>query len=326
MTEKQTTTGKQPAERLAKPLSPDTYTWKDFGSYLFHLMLPQAFVVQSSYPMIDAAVGVEKKYKVDPWGRAKNSVKMLWPVVYARPEKAIEKGQALRELHRSIKGVDKQGAKYFALDPEAYSWVHMTGFDSNVRMYELFSKEPMTGAQRAAMFDEWKQMAAMLGVDPRQVPATETAYWQKYNDIIENKLIFGEVVKDLLARDHYQNYPRPPHMKAMPKLLWKAFMWLPGLAAHKLCIATLPENYRRRFDIRYTKMDKLFFRFVVFMAKNFYPMLPESMKYIPLAKRARKDARQHPEAYQYTERDVAKEFHGDITIKKKSDSPQVQSA
>lgn len=91
-----------------RPLGPDTYTWRDFGSYRYQLVLSQAFILQSAHPIIDAAVGKDKKYKYDPWGRAQNSIKYLWPVVYARPEKAQEMALQLRELHREIKGVDKK--------------------------------------------------------------------------------------------------------------------------------------------------------------------------------------------------------------------------
>lgn len=284
------------ASNIPMPLGPDSYTWQDFGSYLFHLMLPQAFVLQSAHPVIDAAVGKDKKYKVDPWGRAKNSTKLLWPVVYARPQKAIDMGIALRELHREIKGVDKNGKRYFALDPEAYSWVHYTGFDATLRMYEYFDK-PVTTEQRQRLFQEWLQLGKMLGVDKRQLPENETEYWEHFNDIIENRLIYGEVIQDLLDPNHYQNYPRPDNMKYLPKALWKAMMWLPGRFFHKLSIATLPRNFRERFDIPFSKADERLFILFAKLVKVVYPLLPEAMRYIPLAQRARKDARQHPAAY-----------------------------
>src|SRR5690606_26049851 len=119
-----------------QPLLPGSQTWRDFGTLMFHLMLPQAFTLQVAHPMVDTAVGVDKKYKHDPYGRAKNSTRLLWPVVYSRPEQAVQMGMNLRELHRKIKGVDSKGNKYHALDPEAYSWVHVTGFDTTVRAHD----------------------------------------------------------------------------------------------------------------------------------------------------------------------------------------------
>src|SRR5690606_6693972 len=128
----------------------------------FHLMLPQAFTLQVAHPMVDTAVGVDKKYKHDPYGRAKNSTRLLWPVVYSRPEQAVQMGMNLRELHRKIKGVDSKGNKYHALDPEAYSWVHVTGFDTTVRAHDYFGK-PLNEALRAEAFREWQMMGRLLG-------------------------------------------------------------------------------------------------------------------------------------------------------------------
>lgn len=284
-----------------RPLGPDSCTWRDFGSYLFHLMLPQAFILQSAHPVIDAAVGKDKKYKYDPWGRAKGSVALLWPVVYSRPEKAIAMGVKLRELHRQIKGVDKNGKKYHALDPEAYSWVHITGFDSSIRMFEIFGK-PVSKEERARMFAEWKQMGAMLGIIDKYIPQTEEEYWKYFNDIIENRLERGEVLDDLLAPDFFAQYPKPPEAPWMPDFVWKMIATPMSWIAHKITIATLPVNFRERFNLRYSRTDQLLFRAFAALVRVLYPLTPRNMRYIPLARRAINDAHRHPEAYQYNYR------------------------
>ena len=284
---------------VPKPLGPDSCTWRDFGSYLFHLMLPQAFILQSAHPVIDAAVGKDKKYKHDPWGRARNSTALLWPVVYARPADAIAKGVQLRELHRQIKGVDKNGKRYHALDPEAYSWVHITGFDATVRMHQYFAR-PLNPEQRARAFAEWKQMGALLGISDRHIPQTEAEYWEYFNNIIEQRLEYGDVLKDLLDPHHYSHWPKPPGSR-MPTLLWKLALKPAGWFFHKLTVATLPENFRARFNLRFGAVDRGLFRLFALMVRMLYPLTPESTRYIPLAWRAISDARRHPEAYVYNE-------------------------
>lgn len=281
-----------------KPLGPDSLMWKDFGSQLFQLVLPQAFILQSAHPVIDAAVGKEKKYKNDPWGRARNSIALLWPIVYARPEKAIAMGKQLRELHRQIKGVDKNGQKYHALDPEAYSWVHITGFDASVRMHEIFAR-PLTAEQRKQAFEEWKQMGALLGILDKHIPQTEEEYWKHFNTIIEERLQWGEVLDDLMDPWHYAQWPKPPNAKYLPTFVWKILATPASWVFHKITVATLPENFRERFNVRYSALDKLFFRTFVLLVKALYPLTPESMRYIPLARRAIVDAQRHPEAYRY---------------------------
>ncbi|HVL01008.1 MAG TPA: oxygenase MpaB family protein [Dongiaceae bacterium] len=281
-----------------KPLGPDSCTWRDFGSYLFHLMLPQAFILQSAHPMIDAAVSKEKKYKLDPWGRAKGSVALLWPVVYARPEKAVSMGKSLREMHRQIKGVDKNGKAYHALDPEAYCWVHMTGFDATIRMYEMFGT-PVSAAERACIFAEWKQMGAMLGIIDKHIPQTEEEYWKQFNTMIEERLVHGDVMDDLMSPWFFANYPKPPQMTRLPNFLWKAMATPVSWFMHKITINTLPESFRRKFQVRVGAVDRLAFRAFALLVRVFYPLTPHDLRYIPLARRAIKDARRHPEAYQF---------------------------
>lgn len=286
----------KPEKNVPRPLGPDSLTWKDFGSYLYHLMLPEAFILQSAHPVIDAAVAKDKKYKRDPWGRAKGSVALLWPVVYSRPEKAIEMGQRLRELHRQIKGTDAQGKAYHALDPEAYSWVHVTGFDSSVRLYEYFGK-PLSASERQQMFEEWKQMGYMLGISEKHIPQTEAEYWTYFNHIIDTRLIRGEVVEDLIDKRYFASYPKPAELGKLPDAIWQLLIRPTGWLLHKISIATLPDNYRRRFNIPYSKGDQLFFRLFAWGVRTLYPLVPQSMRYIPLAQRAINDARKHPEAY-----------------------------
>ena len=279
------------------PLGPDSKTWRDFGSYLFHLMLPQAFVLQSAHPVIDVAVSKDKKYKFDPWGRAKGSTKLLWPVVYSRPEKAIAMGHQLRELHRQIKGVDKDGNKYHALDPEAYSWVHITGFDATLRMYEYFGR-PVSREERAQMFSEWKRMGALLGIPEKYIPQTQDDYWKQFDYIIEERLQWGGVLDDLMDPKFYAGYPRPPELNKLPMPLFKLLMTILGWGMHKITVATLPENFRRKFNVPYTKTDQRLFKLFAWSVRTFYPLVPERLRYIPLAWRAIQDSRRHPEAYE----------------------------
>lgn len=286
-----------PRTATPKPLGPDSLTWRDFGSYLYHLMLPEAFILQSAHPVIDAAVGKDKKYLRDPWGRAKGSVALLWPVVYSRPEKAIEMGHRLRELHRQIKGVDATGKPYHALDPEAYSWVHITGFDSAVRLYDFFGK-PVSHAERKQMFEEWKQMGSMLGISDKYIPQTEIEYWRVFNKIIDERLAWGEVVQDLMDKRFFSNYPKPEELERLPEFMWQLFIRPTGWLMHKVTVATLPDHFRRKFNIRYSRADQWFFRLFAWAVRTFYPLVPQSKRYIPLAQRAINDARRHPEAYQ----------------------------
>ncbi len=292
------------ARPVPRPLGPDSQTWNDFGSYRFHLMLPQAFMVQTAHPVIDAGVAQHSVYRTDPWGRARRSARTLWPVIYARPEVAIQKGKELRELHRSIRGVASDGSKYHALDPEAYAWVHVTGFDSAVRMHELFGTPP-TREQRKKMFEEWRQIGSMLGIADEHIPRTEEAYWDYFEGMIRERLVCGEVLRVLLSDEYYAEHPKPP-IEGLSDDAWNRALRLVIAPLMKLnSLGTLPKLFRERFDIPWTDEDERRFEGFRRFVRAAHPLVPERRRYIPLAWRAICDARENPEAYRWSPPDEA---------------------
>ncbi|MEP5232825.1 MAG: oxygenase MpaB family protein [Alloalcanivorax sp.] len=278
-----------------QPLGPDSLTWQDFGSWRFHLMLPQAFVLQVAHPIIDAGVGEHSVYKTDPWGRAKRSTELLWPIVYARPQRAIEMGVKLYDLHRSIKGVDKQGKKYFALDPEAYSWVHITGYDATIRMHEFYGTSPTT-QQRHEMFAEWRQLGKLMGIRDKDLPATESEYWDYFHGMIRDKLEWGDVVQDLMRPEHYLEISKPPNSK-IPDAAWRMILAVMGRFMRFNLRATLPVTFREKFQIPWTTNDERLFRLWCGTYRAMHTLTPKKWRLIPLARNAYTDAQRHPEAY-----------------------------
>lgn len=289
------------ARSVPRPLGPDSHTWADFGAFMFHLMLPQAFVLQVAHPTIDAGVGDHSVYKTDPWGRIKRSTEMLWPVVYARPETAIAKGIALRDFHRTIKGKDRHGKRYHALEPEAYGWVHMTGFDATVRMHALFG-QPLSAKARQDIFNEWRRMGLILGMREADLPESESAYWAHFNKMVDERLIMGEVASDLLDVHAFPQYPRPPGSR-IPLPLWRLLLRAMAPAVRRMVVGTSNPRFRERFQLKWSRWDAAWFAVHVRSLRLILRLLPQRARYIPLAWRAIQDARRHPDAYLW-ERDA----------------------
>ncbi len=305
---------------VPRPLGPDSHTWADFGSLMFHLMLPQAFVMQVAHPTIDAGVGEHSVYKTDPWGRIQRSHRMLWPVVYARPDTAVRKGAALRAYHRAIKGVDRHGRPYHALEPEAYGWVHMTGFDATVRMHALFGT-PLSEDARREVFQEWRRMGLILGLREQDLPATEAAYWSHLHRMIDERLQLGDVACDLLDVRAFSHYPRPPGSR-IPKPMWRLLLKAVAPAVRRMVVGTANPRFRSRFQLRWTRWDALWFSAYVHVLRVVLRLLPERWRYIPQAHDAMLDARQNPEAFLW-ERDVA-HSQGDTLPRVLSSSMEVR--
>ena len=283
------------AVKQFKPFTPGSYTWRDFGSYRFQLMLPQAFLMQVMHPVINAGVAEHSSYKTDPWGRATRSIKLLWPIAYGRPDVALEKATQLREMHRAIKGVDKDGKKYFALDPEAYAWVHGTAFDATVRMHELFGHR--AGAEEVeAMFQEWRSFGEILGVRESELPKTQSEYWDYFNNMIDARLARGEVAEDLLSDRFYFEQPKPPNTK-LPDFAWRWISKPVGFAMKVMTVGTLPARLREKLNIPYSKPQQFTFAILVAFIRLVDALTPQEKRYIPLARKAIADAKRNPQAY-----------------------------
>jgi uncharacterized protein (DUF2236 family) len=278
------------------PLGPQSFTWRDFGTYKYTLVLPQAFVLQAAHPVINGAITAEKKYLLNPWQRARDSVRYLWPLVYSRPVDVQQKVHQLRELHRPIKGVDRHGQKYHGLDPEAFSWVHVTGFDAMLRLAEVFGKTP-TPDERSAMFAEWQAMGRLLGIQERYIAATEAEYWQYYHRMIDERLVWDDALDDLLSSQYFANFPRPEELSFLPQVVWRILIRPAGWVGHKVCKVTLPTRFRDKFNVQVSALDRAVVTVVAAAVRLSDRVLPEVARYIPLAYHARIDLKKHPEAW-----------------------------
>ena len=205
-------------------------------------------------------------------------------------------GVKLYDLHRSIKGVDKHGNKYFALDPEAYSWVHITGYDATIRMHEMLGKSPTT-EQRTIMFKEWRQLGLLMGIRDQDLPENESEYWDYFHGMIQDKLEMGEVASDLLAHNHYLEIPKPP-IKWLPSMAWIMIRAVMGRFLRFNLRATLPHQFWEKFDIPWSKGDERRFRIWCGFYRIMHSLTPKKMRLIPMARKAFDDAKAHPDVYQ----------------------------
>src|SRR4051812_9762456 len=121
-----------------------------------------ALLLQVAHPTVAAGVREHSDFERDPWGRLWRTLDFVNLLVYGGPEAAARTGRRLREMHRSIKGVDPHGRGYHALEPEAYAWVHATLCDAILGSHRLFGQR-MRPDEVARFYDEWRGLRGPLG-------------------------------------------------------------------------------------------------------------------------------------------------------------------
>ncbi|MER5439404.1 oxygenase MpaB family protein [Streptomyces sp. NPDC002790] len=265
------------------PPPPGGILWDTAGDIRALLALPAAFVLQVAHPAVGAGVDEHSVFRTDPWGRGERSLTsvMLW--VYGG-EAAAEEGRRLRRLHRTIQGTDPHGRRYHALTPAHYAWVHATGFPVS-RYARRYFATPFTPEEERQFYAEWLMVGRILGIHDRDMPQTVEEFWPYYRKMLAQEVERNAVVTELTARS--RDLPPPPGHHPVIGLLWPLIRPALTRSMSFLSIGLLPPEVRAAIGLPWTpRQERLLRRFAV-LVRWAAPRLPERLRYLPMARRAR---------------------------------------
>ncbi|MER6995527.1 oxygenase MpaB family protein [Streptomyces sp. NPDC000410] len=273
------------------PPPPGGVLWTLAGDVRGLLMLPAALTMQVAHPAVGAGVDDHSVFRTDPWGRGERSLRSLQLWVYGG-EAAAEEGRRLRKLHRTIQGTDTRGRHYHALSPEYYAWVHATGFP----VYQHAARylvRPLTDAQERQLYAEWLRVGRILGIHDRDMPQTIEEFWPYYRKVLADELEATAVVQELTAVDR----PVPPPdrgplvLRLLLRVLWPVL--LPPLARFRrfVTVGLMPPDAREAIGLEWTDEQERRLRRFGRLVRAVVPVLPERLRYLPLAREARSAVR-----------------------------------
>jgi len=211
------------------PLGPDSLTWRYFGDWRGMLQGPWAGSMQNMHPQLGAAVIDHSTFFRERWPRLLRSLYPIGGVVFDG-DRAPVTGAEVRDYHNDIKGVDEQGRRYHALNPDVFYWAHATFFMGTIHVAERFCGG-LTEAQKRQLFDEHVDWYRMYGMSMRPVPPSWEefgVYWDHMcRNVLENN-VAARAVLDLTG------LPKPPFAQRVPDWMWAAqrklltpfFVWL----------------------------------------------------------------------------------------------------
>ncbi|MGW4794268.1 oxygenase MpaB family protein [Nonomuraea sp. NPDC004297] len=270
-----------------EPFGPGSIHWDTAGEYRNLLVAGSALVLQTMHPAVGAAVAEHSTYKADPWGRLERTLASVQKWVYGGPGGPAE-GQRLRELHKPISGVDEQGRSYHALNGEAWAWVHLTLFERFITLNRYFGT-PFTRAQERRLYAESRQLGAILRVPEREVPEDLDAFWRYFDDMVAHRLEPHPTALDVLSA--LRGTPAPPGLPAPLRRLWTPVGVGAGEFNRFVTVGTLPPAVREKLGLRWTARDERRLRQVGRAVAMVTSRLPERLRYMPIAYRARRAAR-----------------------------------
>ncbi|MFC8916503.1 oxygenase MpaB family protein [Streptomyces sp. NPDC057116] len=270
------------------PPPPGGVLWSLAGDIRGLLMLPAAFTLQVAHPAVGAGVDEHSVFRTDPWGRGERSLRSVQLWVYGG-EAAAEEGRRLRRLHATIQGTDARGRPYHALTPANYAWVHATGFPVYHHAIRYLIR-PLSEEQERRLYAEWLQVGRVLGIHDRDMPQTIEEFWPYYRKVLDEEIEATAVARELVSAD----VPLPPfdHGPLPLRLLTRAFwpVLLPPFARFRrfLTIGLMPPDAREAIGLEWTDQQERRLRRFGRVVRAVVPVLPERLRYLPLAREARR--------------------------------------
>ncbi|GAA3176929.1 hypothetical protein GCM10020255_068620 [Rhodococcus baikonurensis] len=178
------------------PLGPDSLTWKYFGDWRGMLQGVWAGSMQNMHPGLGAGVEEHSQFFGERWERLYRSLYPIAGVVFDG-DRAQQTAEEVRGYHTRIKGVDKLGRRYHALDPDTFYWAHATFFMGTIVTAENFSGG-LTEAQKRQLFTEHIQWYRLYGMSMRPVPETWEAFQEYWDHMCRNVLEDNKATRDVL--------------------------------------------------------------------------------------------------------------------------------
>jgi uncharacterized protein (DUF2236 family) len=238
------------------------------------LLLPGALLLQACHPVIGGGVGEHSIYSTDPWGRLHMS---WWPTAALAfyGDKTPAFARDLRAAHKNITGVDHLGRRYHAWEPEAYFFVLATGFNASELLADRFGR-PLTAREREELYAGTRQMARLVGLRDRDIPADLATFRVWYDRVLTSRLEDHPTARQVLAM--LDDTPPPPRV---PSLVWRpASRLLAGPLNRLITIGTTPPVVRARLGLTWTTADERRLRAAASSIRAFNTVLPPSARRI----------------------------------------------
>ncbi|MFF2650319.1 oxygenase MpaB family protein [Streptomyces sp. NPDC058045] len=273
----------------AEPLPPEPggILWDSAGDIRMLLALPAALTLQVAHPAVGAGVAEHSVYRTDPWGRGARSLRSVLLWVYGGPA-AAEEGRRLRALHRTISGTDTRGRPYRALTPATYAWVHATGFPVFHHCRRYLYGRPYTPEEERRVYAEWLQVGRVLGLREGDMPGSVEEFWPYYRRMLP-ELEATPVVRDLVDAGLPVPPPdRGPRALLLPlRALWPLLRRPAGHFRRFIILGLLPPDARTTLGLPWTPRQERRLRHLSRCLTLLVPRLPERLRYLPAARRAR---------------------------------------
>ena len=112
---------------VGAPVGPGSLLWETAGDPRSLITGTAAGIMQLMLPGLGAGVTDHSNFLDDPFDRIFRSIPLIWGSIFAVDDaEGDQRGRTIRDFHPDISGIDDQGRRYHALDPDIFWWAHAT--------------------------------------------------------------------------------------------------------------------------------------------------------------------------------------------------------
>jgi uncharacterized protein (DUF2236 family) len=253
-------------------VGPQSACWRYASDARLYLVMVYPLLLQVAHPTVAAGVRDFSDFDKRPWERLLRTLDYVSLLVYGGPD-AIAAGRRLRTLHKGFRGERGDGQRYYALEPQAYAWVHATLLHTYVAGHQHFG-QPMEPTEIESFYREYRGLGRLIGVRPRDLPDSWREFCAYFAEVSRTELVPNETVDRVLRAVQLSGPPVVP----IPDLLWRALRiparratWIGG-------VGLIAPELRRRLNVPWTERDERAFQNLGRLTRAMSPAMPQRLR------------------------------------------------
>jgi uncharacterized protein (DUF2236 family) len=229
----------------------------------------RALLMQAAHPRVAAGIVEHSDYAIEPWKRLGRTLTALYTVVFGTRDEADAVAQAVRAVHRGVRGRTSDGARYSARDPELQLWVHATLVSTGIAMHDVYVR-PLRPDEGEAFYQDMKVVARVFGVPARVLPETHDDFRAYEQTMLREVLRVGEDARRVAATITHPPVP---------------FVARPAVVAlARANVGLLPQQLRDAYGFAWHAPDRAALAASARLVRTFLPLAPAPVRNV---KRAR---------------------------------------
>jgi uncharacterized protein (DUF2236 family) len=241
---------------------------------------------QARLPAVSAALEATGRVRYSGWARALRTAASDQLVFLADEVDSHAESERIVRLHRDVKGVDADGVRYSALNPESWNWILISTFFMHRGAFIAVTGEQLSAADNQAIWDRFRHLAKDL-----QLPGC-SALVENYDELCAHydQMAAETLEPTTILKCVVDNTLRPARPDFLPAAATPAWMLTGPLVGHALAVlgfGIMHPGVRALVPMKWTRRHDLEFAALTTALRIAYRWLPTRLTDSPLARNRR---------------------------------------